>query len=253
MKRGRSLIHVDDRPRASIYQSVLSSAVEPALWSPAERRLAEMLFFSLWPNGGGFTSIEEGIRSLRSNNVATDELSTIVDLGFENARRSTLELAGDLAGVPLQVHGRYRREEVLAALGDASIAKPPINFREGVLWVPEINTDAFFIQLKNSEAAFSPTTMYRDYPISPTLFHWESQSRTTAASPTGQRYLNGTSNILLFVRETSVDEYGTGAPYLFLGRATYVKHEGERPIAITWKLETPMPIDFFTAAKVVAS
>jgi len=176
-----------------------------------------------------------------------------VDLGFEKARRTTLELSGDLAGVPLQVHGRYRCEEVLAALGDASLAKPPINFREGVLWVPEINTDAFFIQLKKSEAAFSPTTMYHDYPISPTLFHWESQSRTTVASPTGQRYLYCTSNVLLFVRETAVDEYGTGAPYLFLGQATYVKHEGERPIAITWKLKRPMPIDFFAAAKVVAS
>lgn len=253
VKRGRSLIHVDDRPRAAAYQSVLSSAAEPTLWSPAERRLAEMLFFSLWPSGGGFASVEDGIRSLHADEVAAHELSTIVDLGFENARRTTLELSGDLAGVPLQVHGRYRREEVLAALGDASLAKPPINFREGVLWVPEINIDAFFIQLKKSEAAFSPTTMYQDYPISPTLFHWESQSRTTVSSPTGQRYLNGTSNVLLFVRETAVDEYGTGAPYLFLGPATYVKHEGERPIAITWKLETPMPIDFFTAAKVVAS
>lgn len=252
VKRGRSLVHVDDRPRASSYRSVLNSGTEPALWSPAERRLAEMLFFSLWPNGGGIASIEEGIRSLRSNRAAADELSAIVDLSFENARRTTLELSGDLARVPLQVHARYRREEVLAALGDASLAKPPINFREGVLWAPEINTDAFFIQLKKSEAAFSPTTMYQDYPISPTLFHWESQSRTTVASPTGQRYLNGTSNVLLFVRETSVDEYGTGAPYLFLGPATYVKHEGERPIAITWKLETPMPMDFFTAAKVVA-
>ena len=110
---------------------------------------------------------------------------------------------------------------MLAALGDASLAKPPINFREGVLWVPDINTDAFFIQLKKSEAAFSPTTMYRDYPISPTLFHWESQNRTALASPTGQRYINGTSTVLLFVRATSVDEYGTGAPYLFLGPATY--------------------------------
>jgi hypothetical protein len=253
LKRGRSLIHVDDRPRASIYQSVLDAATEPTRWTPYERRLAEMLFFTLWPNGGGFTSIEDGIRSLRSDAVAANELSTLVDIGFENARRTTLELFGDLAGIPLQVHGRYRREEVLAALGDASLAKPPINFREGVLWVPDVNTDAFFIQLKKSEAAFSPTTMYRDYPISPTLFHWESQSRTTVSSPTGQRYIAGTSSVLLFVRETSVDEYGTGAPYLFLGPATYVKHEGERPIAITWKLETPMPIDFFTAATVVAS
>ena len=49
------------------------------------------------------------------------------------------------------------------------------------------------------------------------------------------------------------DEYGSGAPYLFLGPASYVTHEGEQPIAITWRLETAMPIDFFSSAKVVAS
>ena len=43
--------------------------------------------------------------------------------------------------------------------------------------------------------------MYQDYPISPTLFHWESQSPTSVASKTGQRYANGTSHVLLFVRE----------------------------------------------------
>jgi superfamily II DNA or RNA helicase/HKD family nuclease len=253
LKRGRSLAHVDDGPRAALYRAVLDAAVEPALWTSAERRLADMLFFSLWPDGGGFDSTAQGIEALRADKVAAHELSTLVDLGFESARRTTVGLEADLADIPLRLHGRYRREEVLAALGDASLAKPPVNFREGVLWVPELNVDAFFIQLKKSEAAFSPTTMYRDYPISPSLFHWESQSRTTVRSPTGQRYLSGTSRVLLFVREGSVDEYGTGAPYLFLGTATYVKHEGERPIAITWRLRTPMPTDFFTAAKVVAS
>ena len=43
------------------------------------------------------------------------------------------------------------------------------------------NVDAFFVTLKKSEADYSPTTMYRDYPISPTLFHWESQSTTSVA------------------------------------------------------------------------
>lgn len=251
-KRGRSLTHIGDRPRASLYGSILRNGID-ATWTPTERRLAEMLFFTLWPGGGGFNSIAEGLRSLATDIVATDELSTIVDLSFDSARRTTYGLTGDLTAVPLQVHGRYRREEVLAALGNASLTKPPNNFREGVLWVPDLNIDAFFVQLKKSEAAFSPTTMYRDYPISPTLFHWESQSRTTISSPTGQRYLNGTSNVLFFVRESAEDEYGTGAPYLFLGPASYVKHEGERPISITWKLATPMPVDFFIEAKVAAS
>lgn len=253
VKRGRSLVHTDDPSRAAIYRRLLVNGESIATWSRTERRLAEMLFFSLWPTGGGFSSVEEGLAALAADRPASEELGAVVDIGFDRARRATVSLSGDLAGVPLQVHGRYRREEALAALGDASVTKPPINFREGVLWVPELNTDAFFIQLKKSEAAFSPTTMYRDFPISPTLFHWESQSRTTTSSPTGQRYLRGSSNVLLFVRETSRDDFGTGAPYLFLGRARYVKHEGERPIAITWELETAMPIDFFTSAKLVTS
>lgn len=60
--------------------------------------------------------------------------------------------------------------------------------------------DAFFVTLSKSEAEYSPSTMYRDYPISPTLFHWESQSTTSVASPTGRRYLTGGSTVLLFVR-----------------------------------------------------
>ena len=32
----------------------------------------------------------------------------------------------------------------------------------------------------------------------------------------------------------------------------YVSHKGERPIAITWKLDHAMPIDFYNAAAVAA-
>ncbi len=83
------------------------------------------------------------------------------------------------------------------------------------------------------------------------IFHWESQSTTSTAFKTGQRYLTGQSKVLLFVRQQKADEFGT-APYHFLGPMEYVSHRGERPIAITWKLERPMPIDVFSAASVVA-
>ena len=58
--------------------------------------------------------------------------------------------------------------------------------------------------------------------------------------------------MLLFVRESKVTDFVGGAPYLFLGEAGYVEHRGERPIAITWRLRTPMPADHFAAASVVA-
>ena len=111
--------------------------------------------------------------------------------------------------------------------------------------------DAFFITLKKSEADYSPTTMYADYPISRDLFHWESQSTTSISSLTGQRYLGGTSTVLLFARQEPKDEFGT-SPYLCLGPATYVSHTGDRPIAITWRLSTAMPTDFFNHASAIA-
>jgi hypothetical protein len=97
--------------------------------------------------------------------------------------------------------------------------------------------------------------MYQDYAISPELFHWETQSGTTVASKTGQRYLNHRSNdshILLFTRPQKVTDFGSGAPYLFLGEADYVGHRGERPISITWRLRTPMQAADFAVASVVA-
>ena len=81
--------------------------------------------------------------------------------------------------------------------------------------------------------------------------HWESQSTTSVASPTGQRYLQGTSTVFLFVRQEQKDEFGT-APYLFLGPATYSSHTGDRPIAITWHLSHELPSDFYNAASAVA-
>jgi hypothetical protein len=53
--------------------------------------------------------------------------------------------------------------------------------------------DVFLITLTKTEKRFSPTTRYRDYAISRSLFHWESQRTTTAASLTGQRTIRHTS------------------------------------------------------------
>lgn len=252
LRRNRALAHVDDAARAAAYQQILTTEqFDYDRMSPAERRAADMLFFSLWPDGGGHRSIPEGLSTLAAEPAVRSELASIVDLAFDAARHRTRPLIGALAEVPLAVHARYQREEVLAALGYASLKRRPNSFREGVLHVPELGVDALFVNLKKSETDFSPTTMYRDYPISPSLFHWETQSGTSERSPTGQRYLSGASTVLLFVRETKKDEFGT-APYLFLGPATYVSHSGERPIAITWRLRHAMPSDFFTAATVAA-
>ena len=255
LKRVRAVAHVDDAERTHAYRQLLADdgPTYQAL-SYVEQRYARMLFFSMWPNGGGFESYADGFEALRSEQAARDELNVVVENAFDHAQHVAAPLPGQLASSPLRTHARYTREEILAGLDYATLARKPSAFVAGVLRVDDWETDAFLITLNKSDTDYSPTTMYQDYAISPSLFHWETQSRTSVTSPTGQRYINHRqdgSNILLFAREHKVYELGT-APYLFLGTGQYVSHTGDRPIAITWRLARPMPTETFAASTVVA-
>jgi hypothetical protein len=151
---------------------------------------------------------------------------------------------GVLPGVPLRVHARYSRLEMLAALGVGNGARVP-SWQTGVRWLPESATDLFAFTLDKTSGQFSPTTRYRDYAIDPEHVHWESQSSTRADSDTGQRYQHHAargSHVLLFAR-LCADERA----FWFLGPARYVRHESARPMAITWRLEHRLPGDLFAA------
>ena len=256
LKRVRALAHVDDVERATAYLRLLEdNAPLYTELSEREQHFARMLFFSLWPDGGRFGSYDEGMAALRGEPAARDELVAIVEMAFEQTRHTARPLLGPLGSMPLSVHARYQREEILAALDYAHLKRVPKSFQSGVVYSEPWQSDAFFVTLKKSEADYSPTTMYRDYAISPDMFHWESQSTTSVASATGQRYLNHASrgsHVLLFTRQHRVDDLGT-VPYTFLGPAHYVSHSGDRPIAITWKLSHAMPSDIYLGASVVAN
>ncbi len=155
-----------------------------------------------------------------------------------------------LADVPLHVHARYTRQEILAAFGHGVLTTRR-EWREGVRYEPVAMADLLAFTLRKTEREFSPTTLYRDYAISRDLVHWESQSTLGSAAPTAQRYINHAdrgSSILLFARPTKADR-----AFTFLGPARYVRHENERPLAIVWRLETPMPEAFFSLARADAA
>lgn len=253
LKRVRAFAHVDDPERAQAYLTWLSDdapAYDEA--SPRMQEFGRMLFFSLWIGGGGITTYNAGLRALRDEHNLRDELRQVISLSLDQAQHVTQPLLGALGPLPLRVHARYTREEAVTALRYSSVdGRAPNSFREGVLYSPEIAADAFFVTLRKSEADYSPTTMYRDFAISPTKFHWESQSSTSVASATGQRYIHHAqraSHVLLFARESKVTDFGSGAPYVFLGPATYESHKGERPIAFTWRLHTPLPQSIYRTA-----
>ncbi|MGH7297331.1 MAG: DUF3427 domain-containing protein, partial [Polyangiaceae bacterium] len=142
---------------------------------------------------------------------------------------------------PLAVHRRYSQREILAAVGYVRPGAKGKAVQGGILKLPS-QREILLVTLDKSSSSFSPTTRYRDYAVSPSLFHWETQSAASVSRETGHRYIESPANgwsFFLFVREDQ------GSTYAFLGQARVRSYEGDRPIAITWELERPMPAALF--------
>lgn len=214
--------------------------------SPAEQRMLQMFYVTVWGKPAESWSSDEALDNLYAlsdSPVLLGELLELLHYRYEQIDfiDEPVELGFDC---PLDLHCTYTRDQLLAALDFMR----PATVREGVKWLPEKQLDVFFVTLNKADKDYSPTTMYNDYSINENLFHWQSQSTTAAESPTGQRYIHHKergSRVLLFVREFKVDRISGGAEaYTFLGTANYMKHEGSRPMNITWKLDRPIPAKF---------
>lgn len=234
------LLHIDDPERLDAWSAWLGAAAPPdaSLLGAREKRLLRMLLVQVFPDA---ESLNAGAAMLWRHPQVRAELTELLEVLRAEIQHVPIPLTA-LPDVPLTVHARYTRAEILASAGtgDGVKVRP---WREGTTYEKELKTDFFVFTLDKTSGQFSPTTRYRDYAIRPDLIHWESQSTTTASSPTGQRYQHHVAtghHILLFAR-LSVDERA----FVFLGPATYVSHVGELPMAITWRLAHPLPGDLF--------
>ncbi|MDK1361363.1 DUF3427 domain-containing protein [Arthrobacter sp. zg-Y1219] len=256
LRRMTTLLCVDDPERAEAYTMLVSrNAPRYEELGPREQTFARMLFFALWPEAGKFTSYDAGLDFLHSYPTVCDEIRQLAALGVDRTRYAPKGLGRGLAHVPLYSHATYRREEVLAALGYLAVDGRKARHREGVAWCEDTQTDAFFVTVEKDAKDRAASIMYKDYALSPDVFHWESQNSTSPTSPVGQRYLDhkaAGTQILLFTRARENDESGLTMPYVCLGQLDYMQHTGSKPIAITWKLQRPMPADVYTEASAVA-
>ena len=237
------LLHVDDDERLEAYPRLLRSDDPPSLetLSPREALLLRMLVASLTGLSAS-ASFADAVDQVWAHPQVRVELLEVLDLLRERVPYLGYPLG--LAGIPLSLHSRYTRTEILAAFGVGGGAKPP-TWQTGVWWEPESQSDLFAFTLDKSVGGFSPTTRYRDYAISPELIHWESQSATAVDSPTGQRYIHqreDATNVVLFARLRTTDR-----AFWCLGPASYVSHEGDRPIAFVWKLQQRLPAELYTS------
>ncbi|MCW5971639.1 MAG: DUF3427 domain-containing protein [Blastocatellales bacterium] len=218
-----------------------------------DRRYLFMLHFTLWGRENLPASLNESLMRLRANPTLLAELRELLAWRLESVNEVPQPM--DLPfPCPLDIHSDYTRDEILAALGELNF-NTQRQLREGVLYVPSLPADLLFVTLNKTEQEYSPTTMYEDYAISEKLFHWQSQSTTSAQSPTGKRYVNHQkqgSNVLLFVRETK-ELPGRASPYTFLGPVIYRSHHGSRPMSIIWELACRLPASLLRTVRRLAN
>lgn len=194
-------------------------------------------------SGHAKLSLQEGVRLVWDHPQVLAELRELLTVLREGISHLPVALL-DEPDMPLVVHARYTRLEILAAFGVGDGARA-MEWQTGVYWASEARADLLAFTLDKTSGRFSPTTRYRDYAINANLVHWESQSVTRAASETGLRYQNHVaqgSKVMLFARHRATDR-----AFYFLGPAEYVSHEGELPMAVTWRLVHALPGDLFVS------
>ncbi len=225
------LLHVDEPSR---FASWLRATDAPVLTvSDVEQARLTMLSIQVEPRGI-IPSLETTIARLSSANIK-DEIRELC--GVLADRVPLPEDVFPEPAWPLALHRHYSRFEIAAAVGYKRPGDKAGVPQAGILKVPG-QRELLFITLDKSAKSFSPTTRYRDYAISPDLFHWETQSVASVNSESGRRYIQSPGNGWRFFLCVRTDP---DAPFAFCGPATYQSHEGDRPIAITWRLQQALP------------
>ncbi|MBK1881458.1 DUF3427 domain-containing protein [Luteolibacter pohnpeiensis] len=212
---------------------------------------AHYLFWSHSPKSLGFDSYAQSFAAIRKSASFVADALEIIDYArlFASA-----PIPLNLPFIcPLTLHGTYGMREVSAAFGKANLeTSGPTG--TGVISIKQTKLYLHFITFEKSEKHFSESTMYRDYPISQTRLHWESQSNTSQETPTGQNYIHHQQRgytILFFARVRRSNGKLT-SNFTFLGDGKFLTAKGDRPIAIEWQLSHSMPADFYHEAKLAS-
>jgi superfamily II DNA or RNA helicase len=207
-----------------------------------QKTMLLMLHYDVWQNAGGFDSLEKSIIQIGKNKTLVNEIIEFLEILIDKIGFKEIDIQLPYEQ-PLKLHARYTRDQILVAFGLSTFEKKSSN-REGAAFNDNLNTEILFVNLIKSEENFSPTTMYDDYAISETLFHWQSHNAYGPETPKGLSYINHieiSKKILLFVREKANDENGNTLGYVFIGEANFRETEGSKPMSIKWELNEPMP------------
>ncbi|HEX6514483.1 MAG TPA: DUF3427 domain-containing protein [Nocardioidaceae bacterium] len=219
--------------------------------STAERRLAMQLMHSLLLTP---SSMQDGFNVLWRQPAVRREIAELLTLVRADLDIAPSPLLG-LTDAPLMAHARYTRAEVFAGVGVSTIDQPK-EHREGVYFVAESRVQVMFVTLHKDTRKFSSNIQYRDHALTAEIFRWETPNSWRQESPATQRCIgegpDGSTHRLLFVRERSAGPV-EGTFRCFGLVDLHGELEGDRPVALTWKLRTPLPEIAFESTRLIAA
>lgn len=245
------MLHIDDSKRLDGLRGLLAGPTPPR--ANADDVIQRWLYVLLGYSREPYAGMAAAWKYLWSRTAILNELRQLLGVLADRSRWLWRPMGGSLADLPLQLHATYGLDEVLAGVDERNKNGGVLRIQTGVHHVQRRGLDLLFITLEKSEQHYTPTTLYDDYPMSPTRFHWESQSTCHEDTPTGRRYLAATPEakhrVLLFVRQRPSTDRGETMPYVHLGPGTYSVHRGNRPMQIEWDLIHPMPMWLYQETK----
>ncbi|WP_020404564.1 DUF3427 domain-containing protein [Gracilimonas tropica] len=252
---GRSIIrsiHIDSISRLKWSINFFSNSKPPATSNLGRQELS---YLKMWAANFGeeneISQLEKLIHRFWNYPGLVNEYRELMEFLLNEVTHRT-KLWKNPYDIYLELHSKYSRDEIMAAFNDIRNGKLYLP-REGVFFHKETKCNLLFVTLNKSEKDYSPSTMYRDYAISDTLFHWQTQSNTKPTTKKGIRHLEHRQKgitPLLFIRNQRQDERRETQPYFFVGPVELNQWEGSQPMDIVWKVEEPLPADIYKATSI---
>ena len=229
-------------------------AEEPAHYGLSSEEAAA-LHYLLWSGDGealGVGSYRESFEKWLINRRSAEDLVEIID--WQRMRQPFATYASSLPfPCHLRLHAAYGLREITSAFGKANLdSTGPAG--SGVIPVHAVKAYLHLVTFRKEDRDFAPNTRYKDYPVSSTVLHWESQSNTAQSHTDGQNYIHFRERgyTILFFARLEKKVAGETAPYIFLGPAkNLLSYQGDRPIQMHWELEHSMPAELFEMARAV--
>lgn len=249
--------HIEDDLRVLRWKEWLAGDRPPNLKKASETdlRLLRMLLTVLWTRQfGDFGDLTAAARPLWRQTEIRRELVELLALRRAAREHRDLEFT-ERPSIPLRVHARYHVDEVLAACGLIDAGRY-LSQQSGMRYVEGEKVILNFVTIDKDPERYSPGTRYRDFAMSPGLFHSESPNSYSPDSGAGRRLVHHAERgvvVMLFVREAPKTPEGFTTPYVFLGATSLLEHTGRKPISLTWKLAHEIPPWFYPQTQLTST